>query len=585
MSAATPAIVSSQAAQRLPRVLLLLLCASYVLPGLLGRDPWKAADITAFGHMLALSQGGDWWAPAVTGHLADTGSPLTYWLGALAIQLLDAWLPAHLAVRLPFALLLASTLAATWYAAYHFSRMPAAQPVAFAFGGEASPGDYARVVADGALLALIACLGLAQLSHETTPAVVQLAALSWSLLGMAAVRRRALLGGASLVVGLTALTLAGAPGLALGLGVLAGCIQGLVPWLTHRRHAALQESAVFQGHADSASVSWLAVSAVSLALVAAASAALAAHMAGATWSWGVRLPDSAQQWSSLARLFLWFGWPAWPLAAWTLWRWRARLGQAHLLTPLMVVALTAAATILSRGTDRSLLPGLPALAVLAAFALPTLQRSVGALVDWFTLLFFTGCAVLIWLFWLAMQTGYPEPAAASIRRLYGGFEPTFQLLPFLIALMATAAWVALVAWRVGRHRHPIWKSLALPAGGATLSWLLLCTLWMPLLNHVRSYTVMAQQVAQLVGPSACVLSNQLNPAQVIALQYHAQVEVRGAADLAPNCEWMAVDADRLAQHSMGRGPEGNFTDWRWHSLVKSATGRDDELALYRRAQP
>ena len=46
------------------------------------------------------------------------------------------------------------------------------QPVAFAFGGEASPLDYARAIADAALLALIASLGLLQLGHETTPELV-----------------------------------------------------------------------------------------------------------------------------------------------------------------------------------------------------------------------------------------------------------------------------------------------------------------------------------------------------------------------------------------------------------------------------
>lgn len=582
MSVATPAIVSSQAAQRLPRLLLLLLCVGYVLPGLFGRDPWKAADITAFGHMLALSQGGaDWWAPAITGHPADASSPLTYWLGAGAIRLWEAWLPADLAVRLPFAGLVASTLAATWYAAYHFSRMPAAQPVAFAFGGEASPGDYARAVADGALLALIACLGLAQLSHETTPAVVQLAALSWSLLGMAAVRRRPLLGGLALFMGLAGLSLGGAPTLALCVGLLAWLVQGLLPWL--KRQPVGDQASGFADNTQPASryALSLPMGTISLALLVA----VAAAAAGPGWTLQMDVPATAQQWSSMARLFLWFGWPAWPLAAWTLWRWRGRLAHTHLLIPLAVVALTAAATIVTRGADRTLLVGLPALAVLAAFALPTLQRSVGALVDWFTLLFFTGCAALIWLFWLAMQTGYPAPAAASIKRLYGGFEPTFQALPFVIALLATIAWVALVAWRVGRHRHPIWKSLALPAGGAALSWLLLSTLWMPLLNHVRSYTVMAKEVAQVVGQGTCVLSNQLNPAQVVALQYHAQLQVRAASSGDENCEWMAVDADRLAQHSMGRGPEGSFTDWRWQGLIKSSTGRDDELALYRRVQP
>jgi hypothetical protein len=46
--------------------------------------------------------------------------------------------------------------------------------VAFAFGGEAQLIDYARAMADAALLALVACLGLAQLSHETTSYVTQL---------------------------------------------------------------------------------------------------------------------------------------------------------------------------------------------------------------------------------------------------------------------------------------------------------------------------------------------------------------------------------------------------------------------------
>ena len=36
---------------------------------------------------------------------------------------------------------------------------------------------------------------------------------------------------------------------------------------------------------------------------------------------------------------------------------------------------------------------------MAAFALPTLRRSVSALIDWFTLLFFTSTAVMIWGYW------------------------------------------------------------------------------------------------------------------------------------------------------------------------------------------
>ena len=60
-------------------------------------------------------------------------------------------------------------MGATWKAIELLARSPAAQPVAFAFGGEARPDDYARVMADAGLLALMSCLGLAQASHEVTP--------------------------------------------------------------------------------------------------------------------------------------------------------------------------------------------------------------------------------------------------------------------------------------------------------------------------------------------------------------------------------------------------------------------------------
>ena len=53
-------------------------------------------------------------------------------------------------------------------------------------GGEARPRDYARTLADGAVLALLATLGLARAGHETTPAVVQLCAQALLLYGLAA---------------------------------------------------------------------------------------------------------------------------------------------------------------------------------------------------------------------------------------------------------------------------------------------------------------------------------------------------------------------------------------------------------------
>ncbi|HEY9065833.1 MAG TPA: hypothetical protein VIO33_12700, partial [Burkholderiaceae bacterium] len=189
MNAPNPALVTQRAAQRLPRVALVLFCAAYVIPGVFGRGPWKSADITAFGYMVSIAQGRTGWLVPTVGGLPADASLLPYWFGAAfikALTLIHQGFDLALAARIPFALLLVAVLVLTWYATYHLARSESAQPLPFAFGGEANPVDYARAVADGALLALIASLGLLQLGHETTPELAQLAAVTLFVYALAA---------------------------------------------------------------------------------------------------------------------------------------------------------------------------------------------------------------------------------------------------------------------------------------------------------------------------------------------------------------------------------------------------------------
>ena len=144
------------------RLALLLLCFAYVLAGFLGREPWKSADMMSFGYMAELALGAtDWLAPRLMGMPPEVEALLPYWLGAWAMQLAPTWMEPDFAVHIPFGLLMTLTLFATWYGTFDLARNPHAQPVAFAFGGEALPPDYARAMADGGLLAFLACLGLA----------------------------------------------------------------------------------------------------------------------------------------------------------------------------------------------------------------------------------------------------------------------------------------------------------------------------------------------------------------------------------------------------------------------------------------
>ncbi|NQW94683.1 MAG: hypothetical protein HQ446_11770 [Polaromonas sp.] len=575
MNKSSPAIIAQSAVRRLPRLALLLFCAAYVLPGFFGRAPWKTDDIAAFGVMQELAMNwANWLSPQLLGQANGFDALVPYWLGAIAIQILPFIDPAF-AVRIPFMLLLGLSLLATWYAVYYLARSPQAQPVAFAFGGEASPTDYARAMADAGVLALIASLGLAQLSHETTPALAQLgfAALIFYAMAASPYRRATKVFGPSLglLVGLTGLALSGAPTLAMLLGVGGALVEWMhMHWGNNARNSATDSAEKRQ------SWQWLLL----IVGMTAGVALLASQLD--LWRWRIHLPGAGEQsawtdWRKLGRLLLWFTWPAWPLALWTLWRWRRQLASRHVALPLWFVTVAVLATLTTPTADRSLLLSLPPMAALAAFALPTLQRSVASLVDWFTLLFFTGCGIIIWVVWIAMQTGVPRQPAANVARLAPGFEPSFSWFAFLMALGATLAWAWLVRWRTGAHRTAIWKSLVLPAGGATLCWLLLMTLWLPLLDYARSYAPMSRQVAKLMGPTACAEIYGMSSAQTAALQYHGQLTLRQAAPDA-GCDFLIVDAD--SQSKLGTAV--NLPDWAFWATLRRPADKNENILLFKR---
>lgn len=575
--APTPAIVPESAVRRLPRVALWLFCLAYVLPGVLGREPWKGDEITALGQMLALAQGqSSWWQPTLWGHAPELDALLPYWVGAWAIQLKPAWLSAAMAVRIPYLLLSGLTLAATWYGCYYLALSPQAQPVAFAFGGEARPKDYARTIADAALLAMIATLGLSLLSHQIGVVLMQLACVSLAFYGVAALPYHPRYSLSALVIGLLGLALSGAPSfavlMALGSGVLCVMDNQSTDTPTARLHA------------------------FALVCMGLLVALIATQLE--VWQWRLQaLPNRWVEWRSMIRLLIWFTWPVWPLAAWTVWRWRRHWWSIrwsrHLILPLWFALLVAGTALATPAPERTLLLALPALACLAAFALPTLRRSVTAFIDWFTLIFFTGCAFVIWVIWLAMQTGWPAQPSANVARLAPGFVPEMNAFALLVAVLATLAWAALVQWRVGRHRHPLWKSLVLPAGGAALSWLLLMTLWLPLLDYARSYAPWVRQVQSIMQapPHACVLTYGLNLGQMTAFHYHGQLAVhplvaptRGHRDAPaklgdhPACDWLLVDNDLRPELNDVVKP----SQWERIRTVRRPSDNDEDLTIYRR---
>jgi hypothetical protein len=242
-----------------------------------------------------------------------------------------------------------------------------------------------------------------------------------------------------------------------------------------------------------------------------------------------------------------------------------------------VAIVSLLACIAGGGFDRALMIGLPAFAVLAAFALPTLQRGTMAAIDWFSVFFFTIAALAIWVIYVAMVTGTPAQTAANVAKLAPGFVMQFSELRLAFAVAGSMAWLGLVRWRTARHQHALWKSLVLPAGGVALAWLLLMTLWLPLLDYARSNRAWAAQLKPLVPEGACIAAPGYSRSFVAAMEQYGRWRVEAGAT-ASTC-MVQLRLERRGD-TAATVPAG----WQFVARIRRPTDRDESTLVLRRSR-
>ena len=564
-----PFLVTELQAGKLPRWGLWLLCLLYIVPGLIGRDPWRFDDAAGFGVAWTMAQGGaaQWLMPAIAGIPSVEEGPLPFWFGALAIRLLP-WLPGHVAMQLAAMAGLTLLFALLWYATYRLAARPGVQP-ADPFDARANPVDFGRAVADSALLVLMGTIGVIARLHETSAEAAQVVWAALFLFGAALALERPVAGGL-------------ATGLALAATVLT---RGLLP-AAALTAVALALPLVSQSYRLIAR-RWLAIALpLGAALGLAWPLALAfSGLPGANehlqqwlaWNRGQLTGFDPQGLAYYGRTLPWYFWPAWPIALWVVVRWRGRLDEPAVALPLTTLAALSFAAVQGSHTPESQIPLMAvALAMLAAIGLPTLRRSVTSLIDWFAVMTYSVIGVVVWGYWLALMTGFPAPMARGAAAASPGFIPQWAPVDLLIGLAATLAWLALVRWRLARHPPTLWRPVALSCGGLVLTWLLLMTLWLPAFNHRNTYRELGQQVAAQLPPgNACVATRSVGAAQRAALQYFGGFAMTGDTD---DCRW------RLVQHTGDQARHAPEPPVGWSLVWTGARPRDiDEvLRLYRR---
>lgn len=567
-----PVRLPASATLALPRWALFALCLLYILPGLIGRDPWKPDDAAGFGIMWTMAHGSlaDWLAPNIAGLPMYEEGPLTFWLGALCIKLFGWLLGDSMAARVaPICFfLLGST--SVWYTTYLLGRRSDAQPLKLAFGGQPEPRDFGRTLADGALLIYMGCLGLLVHSHSTTSEALQVSLVAFSM--YAATRmfesrstRSAI--GFGLVLGMLALT--------RGWVVPLGLWLGIVALASVRERGVLLRLIVI-------TLPLAAVVAASWALITQLMAPALSNAVDAWMTWNYQQIDSPTlpTLQYFLKNMVWFAWPAWPFAIWAVYAWRRQHEALHITLPLTFFTTLLLLALLNPDAEETiLLPMLPMLAILAAFGLPTMKRGAINAVDWFSVMMLSTCAVFIWIGWIAKQTGWPAQLARNAFKIAPGFKPEFSLLTFLFATAASAAWIWIVYWRISRRPSVLWRAVVLSSGGIILCWLLLMTLWLPWGNYIKSYAVVAHQIDAALPPvKRCVLSD-VGSAQRASFAYFGNI--RFAAPDERNCDYLLLQD----HHRGNESPQVKTYDgkqWKLIWLGRRASDKDERFRLYRR---
>ena len=563
-----PFFVTALQAAKMPRWLLLLMCALYVVPGLVGRDPWRFEDAAGFGIAWTMATGGapDWLMPNVVGVPVTAEGPLPFWIAATFARAMPV-LPADTAIRVAAMAGLAVFLLCVWYAAWLLARRPGVQP-ADPFGASATNVDYGRAIADSTLLLTLATFGLLARVHETTAESAQVAWVGVFLLGCALALERPRLGGAvaGLAIGLTALSrgLPTATALALVALVLPARVAAfrLVarPMLVALLPAALV-----------ATLAW------PLALDAAGPSGAAHLAAWLAWNRDLVSGPTQDTLGYAVRTLPWFFWPAWPLAAWAVWRWRERRLEPALAVPgATAIALALAALLSPEGTEAMLLPIVPAAAMLGALGLPTIRRGLTSLIDWFAVMTFSLIGVALWAYWIAFQTGWPPKMAYRAQQSVLGWTPTVDGFELVAGGLVTLAWLGLVGWRVSRQPRAMWRSVILSAGGMVLAWCLLMTLWLPAGNYRKTYRDVAQQAGLVVSQRHdCVATLGLDVAQRATFAYFGGLRLDDARG---DCDWLLV-ADR---ESNPLEPSLVPGAWRQAWRGQRPVDRQERFRLFRR---
>ncbi len=522
--------------------LLVVLC--WLLPGLVGHDPWKPQEAQTLGVIHAMLQSGDWLVPSLAGEPYLDKPPLYYWTAAILAKLFSPLLPIHEGARLAsgFYMALAIVLAALT-------------------GAKLFGPRFGRVTA----LIFIGSFGLLITAHMLTVETAVVAATALVLYG------HAWIGTQRVVAGLLIGTGIGVAFLAKGsaAGVLAfGMAIGPLIFHSWRTRTFLQ----IIGVALLAVLPWV--------LWWPLSFYVRAPQLAMEWLWLYDLADfknafsvaTLRRFSYYLGLLPWYAWPSLPLVAVAFWFGRRQLLRDAKIQLLAGALLGAFVVICFSGEAREVnaLPILLPLSLICASRIDELRRGTTSALDWFGMMTFGLLAAGMWLGWFALLFGFPQAVAQYLQTYLPDYQLEFRVLPFLLALVLSLLWLISIT----RSRQSNRRAIVNWTAGITMFWMLAMTLWLPFIDEGKSYRAMVVSLKRaLPNKVDCVASRGLGESQRAVLDYFAALRTRRLERVASNnCNYLLTQSGKQAPSVEDQ------TRWR---LLWEGSRPGDKVELFR----
>lgn len=462
---------------------LSLLLVVWALYGLTGRDAWKADEAVVLGAVL------DW--REHLGFFREASAPLHVLVSGFFADALGAWLDPQDGARV------ASGLFAL---------------LAFLFTGLAARSLFGPGHEAAAVLALMGCLGLMLRAHALLPESAMLMGYALLLLGLTEARDHfgrgaLLLASAFVCLGL----LRGWVDLAAGLLIVLATMLSS-EWRTRDLRKALPAAAAVA------------------ALILAALWLFQGSGVDSWWRMSLRFIDEPRQSGVLLADLAWFAWPVWPLAIWAIWHDHRRLAREFTLHPVLVATLILFlwAHWPAYTREGGLVALLVPLSLLAAKGMASLKRGAAQALYWFGVLTFLFFALVFWIYYFAIDWGWPPRAAAHMAKL----TPDYAAGSVGYATLAAALLVTLL-WLVAIPLFPRAKvrPVLVWATGMTLTWILMFSLFRGWADAGWGYRPMLRAMSAHLPKQAC-LRAEVEPDVAAMLRYHLPDRYRAKGECA-----------------------------------------------------